>query len=258
MSNAAASGPPERGVRTTERRLDPWKYNERLRLAEETQRGLLLLIIGSLTAWIPIINFFGSIAGLGGLFYLFRTRSFWGRTHARNVSLGIVLEFLPLLAVVSLPILVTPSLPQDAQGAAVAVETYFDTLLVVVLAFFGLELLGQLLVTLKLQNRTGVLFLVFGFASGVVLIGAMFLIVRLAIQDLVAAITTSGTVDAARVAAVNSLLDSIRYLLAVPSVLFAIAYYLAWRSIDRGGLRVPEEVPLEMLPRDRTGPPERL
>src|SRR5256885_6352009 len=96
MSNAAASGPPERGVRTTERRLDPWKYNERLRLAEETQRGLLLLIIGSLTAWIPIINFFGSIAGLGGLFYLFRTRSFWGRTHARNVSLGIVLEFLPL------------------------------------------------------------------------------------------------------------------------------------------------------------------
>jgi len=215
-------------------------------------------MIGSLTAWIPVISFFASIVGLIGLFYLFRTRHFWGRAHARNVSLGIVLGFLPLLAIVILATFVPPSTPQDLQGAAAAVETYFHTLLVIVLAFFGLEFLGLLLVTLKLQNRTGMSLLVVAFASGLVVFATMFLIMTPAIRDLVASITTSGTVDAARVAAVDSLLDSLRYFLAIPDVLFAAAYYNAWRRIDRGELLIPGEIPLELLPHDSAGPLERL
>src|SRR2546426_7874767 len=82
---------------------------ERRKQIDRTKTGLLLLLIGGLISWIPIIGVFGALLLLIGAILVILRRKAFGSTHARNVVIAIVLYFVGVLVWIIAARLFTPA-----------------------------------------------------------------------------------------------------------------------------------------------------
>src|SRR5881628_1883343 len=73
-----------------------WDVGRRKQI-DRTKTGLLLLLIGGLISWIPIIGLLGGVLLLVGAILVILGRKAFGSTHARNVVLAIVLFFVGII-----------------------------------------------------------------------------------------------------------------------------------------------------------------
>src|SRR2546425_8991822 len=69
-----------------------WDAGRRKQI-DRTKTGLLLLLIGGLISWIPIIGLLGALLLLIGAILVILGRKAFGSTHARNVVIPVVLFF---------------------------------------------------------------------------------------------------------------------------------------------------------------------
>src|SRR3989454_7873361 len=67
---------------------------ERRKQIDRTKTGLLLLLIGGLISWIPIIGVFGALLLLIGAILVILRRKAFGSTHPRKRVTGVVLFFV--------------------------------------------------------------------------------------------------------------------------------------------------------------------
>src|SRR5713226_5563866 len=70
-----------------------WEYH-RAHNIDNTKTGLLLLIIGLALSWIPLIGLIGGLMALIGALLVILGREAFGREHARNTILALVVFFV--------------------------------------------------------------------------------------------------------------------------------------------------------------------
>lgn len=214
---------------------------------DRTKTGLLLLLIGGLISWIPLIGVVGALLLLIGAILVILGRKAFGSTHARNVVLAIVLFFVGIIIGIIAGVIFAAAVfsavaSQNPAAAAAALAGAFNTLLVGAIIAAAVSGIGSVLFTYALQKQTGKMLLWAGYLANLAISIAVFAIIAPLIANAVNQATSGGTYDPAPVAALQGQLSALGYLSVIPALLFAAATYLAWSRVSHG------EIPASTMP----------
>lgn len=226
----------------------PWEV-ERAKQIDRTKWGVLLLLFGALISWIPIVGAIGGLLTLIGVILVIVGRKAFGATHRRNVVISIVLFFVGLAFIIVGAIVAVfaalgavSSATSEAELAAALRDAFTNVLIIAVVGSF-VSGLASVFFTYALQKREGriVLWAAYGATLGVQV--AIVVVTLPLIPDIAAAmarqIVATGTVDSTAVAnAVSGAASGLALLNGIPSILYALANYLAWSRITKG--EIPE------------------
>jgi len=245
----------------------PWEAARRTQI-DRTKSGVLVLLAGVLLSWIPVtlLGAIGGILTLIGAILVIVGRKAFGTAHRRKVVVSVVLFCVGLAtAVIGAVVILVVAVGEVRPGMTEAQLTLllgnaFTNLLIVAAAGSFVSGLASVFFTYALQKTEGrvVLWAAYGATVGVqiaVLAATLPLVPTLASQ-VAHEIVTTGTVDSAELGdAVGGAGMGLSLLSVVPAVLYAAAYYLAWRRIDRGEVPAPPTVPTSAPPAPPTAPP---
>src|SRR5947208_7602330 len=115
-----------------------------------TQTGLLLLVIGVLIAWIPFAGFVGGIVGFIGAILVLIGREPFGADHVRNTTLALIF-FVVGIAVTIFGSFYAVAY-SFASGLGVSAVSLFGIVFVIGGGIFGLS---EVLLTYSLQSSHG-------------------------------------------------------------------------------------------------------
>ncbi len=226
---------------------------ERQKQIGRTKTGLLLLLVGFLIGWLPIIGLLGGILILVGAILVILGRKAFGAMHARNVILSLVLFFVGIIGAIALGVVfafsLISSVGQNPQDFGRAFAAAFNNLLIGAIVLGAISGLASVLFTYALQNQTGKMLLWAGYAANIIIAIAIFAIVGPLITAAVSQATSGSTVNMAPLAALQAQQSSYNLLNAIPSLLFAGACYLAWNRVNRS------EIPPPAVPPGMPSPP---
>lgn len=231
---------------------EPYAAQSQAREIDRTKTGLLLLVAGSLLGWIPLIGLIGAILVLVGVILVILGRKAFGKAHARNVVLAIVLFLVGIVGAVFVGVslglaLASAMLPGGSPPTAETIRAAFNTLLWGTVVVTAVASLSSVLITYALQKPLGRMILWGGYAATVAINLAIVFIIAPDVSEAVADAFQGGTFNDAALSAVLNRLNFLNVLTAIPSVLFAAAYYLAWQRVNRR--EIPERpVPGPMMP----------
>jgi hypothetical protein len=192
---------------------------------DRTKTGLLLLVIGFLVGWVPIVGLVSIVIELIGAILVIMGRRTFGPEHARNVILSIVIfvvalavAFVAVLAVVFLALAnYQPGINgRPPQGF---LSPFMGVILFVILVGVVIFGLAQVLFTYALQKNNGRLLLWGGYTATVVVAILEFFVFS-------------------NIPYLNNALS------IVPAILYGYAYYLARDRIIRGEIPAPTAPPL--------------
>lgn len=226
---------------------------DRTRRIDRTKTGILLLLIGSLLSWVPVISLVADLLLLIGAIFVILGRKAFGATHARNVVLSIVLFVVGLLVVAGVAIVVALSNVGSivGPGGSVNITPAFLAAAANAALLGGIVsaiILGiaEVLFTYALQAQTGRILLWAAFGANIALAIALYLI----LSPLYAAVVTLAQYDSAAAAQ-----GTYAILTVIPSLIFAGADYLAWSRISRGEIPGPATLPAGLPPVPPSSPP---
>lgn len=181
---------------------------------DRTKTGLLLLVIGFVISWIPIIGAVGVILELVGAILVILGRHTFGPEHARNVLLSIII-FVVAIAVIVVAAIVAlfSALLFFPPGGNPAPPSFFGGFFVAVV--IGISVLGiaEVLLTYALQRWNGRILLWCGYASTVGTSSISFLVL-------------------------NNMPNA-SVISIIPALMYAYAYYLARERIVHGEIPTP-------------------
>jgi len=236
---------------------------ERRKQIDRTKTGLLLMLVGGLISWIPIIGIVGGLLLFIGAILVILGRKAFGSTHARNVVLAIVLFFVGIIIGIIAGVLFAAAVfsavaSQNPAAVANALAGALNTLLVGAIIAAAVSGIASVLFTYALQMQTGKILLWAGYVANLAISIAIFAIIAPLISNAVNQATSGGTYDPAPVAALQGQLSALGYLSVIPALLFAAATYLAWTRVSHGEIpppTTPPGMPMSTMP--PTGPPPR-
>ena len=227
-----------------------------------TRNGLLILAIGYvLSASILVLAYFAPIlaglVGLAGLASLIGAllvvlgRHSFGPKHSRNVILSVVLFIASIVITVIGTFTFTFSVLLATFNAAsgstsvtpASITNAFNILLITLVIGTVLSGLAALFLTYALQQTTGRILLLGGYISSMAL---MILNSIGTLQGLAEAMNeafANGRYNPAPLQALQSQRNPIQLLAVLPTLAFALAFYLAWSRINRGELPESTTVP---------------
>jgi MFS family permease len=234
--------------------------SERRKQIDRTKTGVLLLLIGTLIAWLPLIGIIGAILLLVGAILVILGRKAFGAAHARKVMISIVLFFVGLIIGVVAGIILASALLTGLFGGTpsqAGVQSALNNYLIV--AFVGTVVSGlaSVFFTYELQNKTGRYLLFAGYAATVVIQIAIIVIVGQTIAAMLATMFPGGTYNptagVAALANFTSQVQSVALLSGIPALIYAAADYLVWQRINKGEIppatTAPPMGPAPMPPR---------
>ncbi|HEX9566800.1 MAG TPA: hypothetical protein VGA48_04310 [Thermoplasmata archaeon] len=229
---------------------------ERRKQIDRTKTGLLLLLIGGLISWIPIIGLLGAVLLLIGAILVILGRKAFGSTHARNVVIAIVLFFVGIVVGITAGVLFAAAVfaavaSQNPAVTASALASAFNTLLVGAIIAAAISGIASVLFTYALQKQTGRILLWAGYVANLAISIAIFAIIAPLISNAVNQSVSGGTYNPAPLAALQGQLTALGYLSVVPALLFAAATYLAWSRVSHGEIpapTVPPGMPMSTMP----------
>lgn len=231
---------------------------ERTKQIDRTKTGLLLLVVGGLIGWIPILGLLGGLLLLIGAILVILGRKAFGATHARNVILAIGLFFLGLItvAVASVPLafaVAAARASQDPSEFADSIASAFNILLLGAAVVSAISGIGSVLFTHALQQQTGKTLLWAGYGASLAIEIAIFAIISPLVPNAVSQAVSGATYDPAPLDALQAQVTTLGLLSVIPALLFAAASYLAWSRVSRGEIP-PPTVPPGMATASQTGP----
>lgn len=224
---------------------------ERTKQVGRTKTGVLLLLIGTLISWVPIIGPLGGLLVLIGAILVILGRKAFGAAHARNVVISVVVFFVGLIVVfaggIPLAAVIVVAAGFSAQTIPAAeVQAAFNSVLIIAVAGAIIGGLANVLFTFILQNQTGKMLLFAGYGAGVVIQVVIFVVVSADIPDILAACSGDTCNSTAARTVLDRFLgrvDSLSLLEGIPALLYAGAYYLVWNRINKGELPAPPAAP---------------
>jgi MFS family permease len=233
---------------------------ERRKQIDRTKTGILLLLVGTLIGWLPLIGVIGFILILVGAILVILGRKAFGPAHARKVVISIALFFVGIIIFIVAGIIFASALIVGFLGGTpnqAAVQSALNNYLIV--AFIATICLGlvSVLFTYELQNQTGRLLLFAGYAATVVIQIAIYVIVSQTIASAIAAMFPGGTYNPAQatvaIANFSARSQSLALLGGIPALLYTGANYIAWNRINKGEIPAstapPPMAPAPMPPR---------
>ncbi len=205
---------------------------------DRTKTGLILLALGALLAWIPVIGFVGSLLALIGAILVILGRSAFGPKHARNVGLAIVLYIIGFIGSLALAGSLlgsadTFSTLPVAQAEA-SFENAFNTLLIGAIVLVIIAGPATVLFIWELLNVQGRVLILLSYAAA---IGIAVLVYATIIPHLAAALSSAYSVsppDPGPILALDAEVNALHVLQVLPALLEAGAAYIAWSRIDAG------------------------
>jgi len=169
--------------------------------------------------------------------------------------LSIALFFIGLIILFTGGLILGLSLATGLLGGTptqASIESAFNNALILLIIGSVVAGLGNVFFSYALQTQTGRLLLWAGYAASVIIQIAIFVVIRGTIATLLAAMFPGGTYDpaAAAVAAASfqAQVSGLGLLSAIPSLLFAAAYYLAWTRVNKGEIPASTPPPMSMTP----------
>lgn len=209
----------------------PYDYT-RARGIDRTKTGVLLLFVGTLMSWIPILQLFGYLLILIGVILVILGRKAFGPVHARNVVVSVILFIVGIVTVFGVVLVAALSSLSGSIGPGGSVIPSAATLAaalngaliggIVAAIVIGL---AEILFTYALQAQAGRLLLWAAYGANLALNVAIYLLLSPFV---------SRVVTAADYGAVAAMQGTYALLGVVPSLLFAGADYLAWSRINKG------------------------
>lgn len=219
---------------------------DRNKQVDRTKTGLLLLLIGTLFSWVPFVGAIGGLIVLIGAILVILGRRAFGPAHARNVLASIALFFVGIIILFIGGFVLGFSLAAGLLGGTptqAAIEAAFNNFLILLVVGSAVGGLGSVFFSYALQNQTGKMLLWAGYAASVVVQVVIFVVIRNTIAQFVAAMFPGGAYDptaaAAAAASFQAAVSTWSLLSAIPSLLYAGAYYLAWNRVNKGELPAP-------------------
>jgi len=227
----------------------PWDMDRQKRI-DRTRTGILLLLIGSLIGWIPIIQILGSLLLVIGAILVILGRKAFGPTHSRFVIISIVVAILGFVTAFFAGLVIGFSFAASSFGGTptqAGLQAALTNSLIV--AFVGTVIAGiaSVLFTFALQNQMGKILLVVGYVASIGVQAVIILVLLPLIPSTVAAMFPNGTFDQnAAIAAAGGFSSKAAlygYLSAIPALIFAAADYIAWTRIKKGEIPAPPTAP---------------
>ena len=232
-----------------------WEADRRNQIGR-TKTGLLLLLIGGLISWIPLVGILGALLLLIGAILVIIGRKAFGSTHARNVVIAIVLYLVGILVGIIAAVLFTAAVfsavaSQNPTTLGDALASAFNTLLVGAIIAAAIGGIARVLLTYALQKQIGKMLLWAGYVASMAISIAIFVIIAPLISNAVAQSTSGGTYNPAPLVALQGQLNGLGYLGVIPALLFAAATYLAWSRVTHGEIpspTTPPGMPMSTMP----------
>src|SRR5881296_2292219 len=184
--------------------LSTYYETARANAIDRSKTGLLLLIIGFVISWIPIV---GAILVILG-------RHTFGPDHARNVLLSIIIFVIATAVVVVAAIFTLISeLLLFAPGGPLVPASFFGGFFVAVLIGIAIFGIAEVLFTYALQTSSGRILLGCGYASTISTSSLTFFVL-------------------------NNV-PNVSVISIIPALLYGYAYYLARERIVHGEMPAP-------------------
>src|SRR5216683_7842320 len=194
---------------------------------DNTKTGLLLLIIGLAMSWIPFIGAIGGLVALIGALLVILGREAFGREHARNTILALVVFFVGIGVTIAGFVALFFAAISYPAGPSSIVRPSFAWLGVITIIGGGVTGISEVLLTYALQQSNGRILLWTAYAASIAIGIANFLFILPFF---------SGTGAVFPAIFLTSLLG------IIPALLYAAAYFLARQRIVR------REIPSPLTP----------
>jgi len=134
---------------------------------DNTRTGLLLLIIGLAISWIPFIGAIGGLVALIGALLVILGREAFGREHARNAILALIVFFVGIgVTIVGFVVLFFAAFSYRA-GPGTLVQPSFAWLGVITIIGGGVTCISEVLLTYALQLSNGRILLWTAYAASI-------------------------------------------------------------------------------------------
>jgi len=222
-----------------------WVEAERRKQADRTKTGVLLLAVGALLSWVPLVNAIGGILALVGAILVILGRKAFGRRHATFVLVSVAIFLMgiavPVFFVVELAlVIVQGSFNGDFRGVA----PFLWPVLFGSVAATAVTSVAWVLFVHELSTKTGRIPLYTGLAASAI-VGPLVLFFILATDvNAVGAATQTGGVTSSELQSWVSYFETQLDFASAPQyLLFGIAYFLVYQRLSRGEIPPPTPVP---------------
>lgn len=201
-----------------------------------TRTGLFLIFVGLLFGLIPAVALYANLALLAGGVLIFLGRRALGARHQRYASwsfvtviAGVVIAFVGSLVLGAIFALTLITGGDPARTLA-SVYLELDLLTAVASTILGL---GLVFFTYEFQNATGRTLLWAAYWLGILFSVIVTLVIVSQIQTVSVEVVSQVGTPADALVAVANVFAPWRLLQFIPTIVYAIAYYKAWSSIEK-------------------------
>ena len=209
---------------------------ERTKQIDHTKTGLLLLAIGFLIGWVPIIGGIGVILGFIGAILVILGRAAFGARHSTFVILSVVLYIaFIVLAVAFFLWFLFVGFQAASQGNPRPFASAFWLFVGGIVVASVIARVAEVLFVHELEKPVGRYFLYAGLLASIVVPVVAVLVLKASFDALLTGIA-NGTItnpNDPRIGTLRNVGDTLGLLGAIPSVLLGVAYLLAWQRIER-------------------------
>ncbi len=223
---------------------------ERRKQIDRTKTGVLLLLIGTLIAWIPLIGVVGGLLTLIGAILVILGRKAFGSAHARNVFISILLFIVGIIFVGVAAVVLVNAIATGFLGGTpnpAAVSSALNNYLIILAVGSIIGGLASIFFTYELQSKPGRMLLFAGYGASVAINIAASFVISQTIPTVLAAMFPGGTYNptaaAAALADFSARVRSLALLSVIPALLYSAANYIAWSRINRGEIPPPTTPP---------------
>lgn len=205
---------------------------------DRTRTGALLLAVGALLSWIPVIGLVGGLLTLIGAILVILGRAAFGDKHARNVGIAILLFVIGLVGGLVLAggvlsaVAQAATLPPDQLQAAVM--SAFNTLLVGAILLGVITGPATVFFLWELLDPTGKILILISYLAGIAIACFVYVVIIGQVGAALSAAFATSPPDVTPIVALDNQINGLKLLDAIPSLLTAAAAGLAWSRIDSG------------------------
>lgn len=239
---------------------------ERQRQVERTKTGILILLVGALLSWIPVIGLLGTVLTLVGAILVILGRQAFGATHRRFILVSVVLFIVGIAVALvggAIGLLAATNAFQTAPNEfalAAALQEAATTIVLFAAVAAFVAGLASVFFTYALQNPRGRLVLWAAFAATIAVQFATLFVALPVLSEAARTIAQThfigGAIDPTAIAdAVTNAIAGVQYLNVIPSLLYAFANYIVWDRINRGEIPPPATPPVAPIAASPPAPP---
>ncbi len=225
---------------------------KRQREVDHTRTGALLLGVGSLFSWVPILGLLGGLLVLIGAILVILGSGVFGPKHTRNIWIAVALFVVGFLGGLFLAggfvgsVTSAVGLPPDQAGPAVTAA--FNSLLVGAVILGLITGWSTVIFLWELLNPTGKILAILSYAVALIVAVAVYQAIAPQVSAALTAAFATSPPDATPLLALDAQIQSLRLLNGLSSLLFAGAAFVAWSRIDKGEIPKRPPAPESSMP----------